>query len=303
MIYAIIGITVNFMELYYIGATSDIELFNAFSELGTQHSFYFPMCSAFEEVEIAEIGSALDKLESGAQFAFYSLNLSNEERAAFSQISVNRYHNVVIYLSEQYDFESYLRSRLYDVLCTTEVEISNINIISHTIARLIHNILDASGYIDAEILLRTEEKFSIDDADANSRCFYWHIDKSHGEILEKLDITNHPIGHAKEQELFILPLKGEATLFQNINVSQREIFLSVANETEYFYGHNLGKCDASDSINVLFNGGHITSAPKWYGSVHIAGKNGTLHASPNESVSGRMLLFYSFLIITFIRGI
>lgn len=116
-------------------------------------------------------------------------------------------------------------------------------------------------------------------------CIFWHLDKSYAEI--------EGINSSKPEKRFIVALKGSGTVFQDINEETRGNFLKVAEEAPYYYGHGLEGCSGDDEILKLFSAGKIIEGKEGYGSVHFAGKQGTIHAAPKMSSSRLILLITS----------
>ena len=63
-----------------------------------------------------------------------------------------------------------------------------------------------------------------------------------------------------------------------------------AEEALYYYGHGIEGCESNDKINQLFKNRELIKTEEHYGSVHIAGSNGAMHAAPGESDSRLILL-------------
>lgn len=258
-----------------------------------------------EESRGAGVIDSIQKLEQGAQFSFYDLGLSEDDSEILSHIEISQYENVVIYLSEielsetnnlNGQLDNHLKNHIVEVTRKLKLipvstnYINDIDYFANLITKQINNVLSATNHKDAEIVLRTRTEY---DSEENNNCIYWHIDKSHGEI-RKSEANNsnfsHPIGTKERQEIFIISLLGEPTIFQHINSQQRDEFFNFANETRFFYGHSsIESCIAQDGIDGLFHYKNSISSENGYGSVHIMGKTGTIHAAPPRS-SARMLL-------------
>ena len=248
-----------------------------------EDSINFDQCYLEEEVRCTELTKALQELETDSSFAFYKLTLSEYETHLLSLVSINQYNNKVIYLSETDNLKDTIDNKLSELIGSN----ININPISRLITRLVSNILSVTGYDNAEVMLRTEGERHIDENNSINQCLYWHIDKSSQEI--GINIEGNQSVKKEKQMLFIISLIGESTVFHYSNDQQRRDFFNIANETVFFYGHT-SRCEVNDAVNQLFKYENINNAAFGYGSVHIAGKNGTVHAAPLESKDGRMLL-------------
>ena len=157
------------------------------------------------------------------------------------------------------------------------VKISETDKVAKLITRLVGIVVGEMGVEKYELNIRSRESYQSEED-----CMYWHLDKSHEEILGNSDNG--------EEKRFILVLKGEGTAYQKINEEQRETFMKVAEEAPYYYGHGLEGCKTYDEINQLFKDGELMRTKKQYGSVHIAGSNGAMHAAPKGSESRLILL-------------
>lgn len=241
-----------------------------------------------EEERIIEISHAVEKLNDDAQFSFYDLTLTNHEKDTLSQLNINTYSNIVVFSSQVDNLKDHIGCSIDQSM---ELNSNTVDVLSLMISRLVSNILSVTGYENVEMILRSEKQYNIDESSISNQCIYWHIDKSHGEIAESTDVAGHLIGREKEQKLFIISLVGETTLYYHATNEQRQEFMSFANETAFFYGHNLPEnCVDGDKINLLFDHEKIKSAQAGYGSVHIAGKQGSIHAAPVCSDHGRLIL-------------
>ena len=90
-------------------------------------------------------------------------------------------------------------------------------------------------------------------------------------------------------------LKGESTVYSKIDSELRKEFLDIADDAEYYYGHGKVICKDGDDINLLLSDQVIEKGKIGYGNVHLASKNGAMHASPKESVEGRMLILTTII--------
>lgn len=239
-----------------------------------------------EENRINEITNACESLDSNDQFAFYNLFLSKEEQTTLSLLTINENENLVIYISQSTNLQNDLYSKLEQSHIFNNPNQNKF--LSHLTTRLVSNILSITGQDNAEIIFRTELPYN--SYPSNNPCLYWHIDKSHGEIAKIIEPSEErPLSKDLEQKLFIIPLHGSTTLFYPATEQQKEEFFNIANETLFFYGHT-SPCSSQDNINRFFNNSNTQQTPNGQGSVHLAGKTGTLHSAPPPSQIPRIIL-------------
>lgn len=246
-------------------------------------------CFLDEEARINEIYESVAELNNGAQFSFYNLKLSEQELYALSSLNINDDANIVAYTSEV-GIEDYFYAVAQKNLYQNSKDIANT--LAKLIARLVSNIISITKHDNAEIVLRTEKANTHNINPDFSKCTYWHIDKSHGEIIQNNDnIFNFPISNELQQKVFIISLSGERTIYTKIDSQQREEFLHLANETMFFYGHSEQiNCTEQDHINQLFYQQKTFVASNGFGSVHFAGKHGSIHAAPTFFSNPRITL-------------
>lgn len=248
-------------------------------------------CYPNEENRVTEITHAIESVQNGDSFSFYNLLLSQAEHDALSQLEIDKSENLVIYASPSTHLQKKLHSKLQQSHIVNNTD--EIEFLSTLTTKLVSNILGITGHQYAEIIFRTQLSDNFDLAQtshSNNPCLYWHIDKSHGEISKTIPPSqDHPISTDLEQKLFLIPLIGDATLFHPMSNQQRENFFDIANETLFFYGHT-SPCSIQDNINHLFNDNAIQQTPKGFGSIHLAGKTGTIHSAPASSQDPRILL-------------
>lgn len=237
-----------------------------------------------EQARIIELRSSVTELNDKNQYSFYNLGLTEYDQHVLSNIEIKEFANIILYTSETNELNNVLRSKL-NLLNEFDLKQNYINHISNLVLRLSSNILAATNTQNAEIIFRMETKQTY----IPNECLFWHIDKSHSEIAKNVNQFEHTLGNEEKQSFFIISLLGETTIYQNLDKYQRENFQHIANETTFFYGHSEGKCEVNDPINELFADKKSDQARPGYGSVHIAGKNGTIHSAPN-SISQRMLI-------------
>lgn len=241
----------------------------------THHDDPLYETNLWETNRVAAIHHACSLLEQGAQFSFYDLGLSEQEQFLLSHVKVHGYYNPNFYLSQIESFEQKIRS-LFSESDQIEIDEYLLNPLAYLVTRIVSNVLAAVPYQNAEVILRAEPA-GTNQAD----CLYWHIDKSHGEISQSLSSLFYPISAEKQQALFVLPLLGNTTLFKEIDPTQRLNFLSMVNETEYYYGHTV-PCSSKDKVNTNFQSTFVKYTKKGYGSVHLTGRNGALHTAPHQ---------------------
>ena len=157
------------------------------------------------------------------------------------------------------------------------VTISETDKVAKLVTRLVGIVVGEMGVENYELSIRSRESY-----ESKEDCLYWHLDKSEGEVSGNSDNG--------EEKRFIMVLKGNGTVYQNINEEMRGEFMKVAEEAPYYYGHGLDGCKAHDEINQLFRNQEKVFTKEQYGSVHIAGSNGAMHAAPKESESRLILL-------------
>ena len=250
-------------------------------------------CFIDEEERINGIYESVESLDYGAQFSFYDLKLSEKEISSISLLDIIHDSNIVAYTSEV-NIEEYFYE-VIDGKLQQNGEENTVDIattLSKLIARLVSNILSVTSHNNAEIIFKTEKANADNEENDYSKCVYWHIDKSHGEILKNNDnIFNFPISNEIRQKAFIISLSGDPTIYTEVSAKQRDDFFNIANTTEFFYGHNVqANCVERDQINQLFHQKEAKVARNGYGSVHIKGYAGTMHAAPTLFNESRIVL-------------
>jgi hypothetical protein len=234
-------------------------------------------CTYEDEVRNKEITRALGEIESGAQFAFYNLDLSKEDQRVLSEIEIDGRNNQII--NGSYLELKKLKQEVQKALSDMKgVNITEYKIISNLIMRVISMIMGELKSEEFELKIRSIKEYSTEED-----CIYWHIDKNQEKALVNAE-------EALQEKRFLMVLKGKGTLYKEINEEQREEFRKIANEGPAFYGHGITKCRYNDAINQLFNNQETIIAKKHYGSVHKAGYEGAIHSEPKESESRLILL-------------
>ena len=227
---------------------------------------YFFQCDASEAIMVFELSEALSKLGQGSQFAFYDLTIKQDDQLLLSSLVFTQFHNKVLYLSDT-------NSWFDDFNEVFDIQESNTYRLMKLTSSIVSNVVSVVKAKDAEIILRTRGSYE------EGACCYWHIDKS----------RNHPNDTLNYADLvFLVPLHGESTVYQEANVEWENLFHSLANETTFYYGHT--ECHDNDEITKLFEIKDIQSPQYGHGSVHVVGKYGTLHREPKKSDFGRLIL-------------
>ena len=236
----------------------------------------FNQCFSDDEVRNKEISRALSQVEVGEQFAFYNLDFSQREHELITNVWIEEFNDITINTSINKLKE--LKQKVSLALTKMQgVDVVGLDGLSNLITRLVSVVIGELEVEEYELRIRSRESYQSEED-----CMYWHLDKSEEEILGNSD-------NGKEKR-FIIVLKGEGTEYQKINEEQRKTFMKVAEEAPYYYGHGLEGCKANDKINQLFRNQEKVFTKEQYGSVHIAGSNGAMHAAPKESESRLILL-------------
>jgi hypothetical protein len=238
----------------------------------------FDQCILSDEVRSIEITRAINQIELGEAFAFYNLGFSKEERELLSNVVIEEFNDITINTSINKLKE--LKQEVSLALTKMQgVDVLGLDGLSNLITRLVSVVSVVIGELEAEeyeLRIRSRESY-----ESEEDCMYWHLDKSEKEILRNSD--------SGKEKRFIMVLKGEGTVYQKINKEQRETFIKAAEEAPYYYGHGLEGCKGNDEINQLFRDQEKVATKEQYGSVHMAGSNGAMHAAPKES-EGRLII-------------
>ena len=81
------------------------------------------------------------------------------------------------------------------------------------------------------------------------------------------------------------------THYKNISDDERQMFFKEAKDYNFFYGFiSNEECKDKEISKTILTYNNNEICEDGYGSVHLMGKLGTLHAAPNESSKGRILL-------------
>lgn len=143
-----------------------------------------------------------------------------------------------------------------------------------------------SGNGEFELIIRTMNKYL--DNHETSSCEYWHIDKNYGDIIrDNTTKVEKYIGN----KVFLVPIIGEKTHYKNINDDERRIFFKEAKEHDFFYGFSSNEeCEDKEISKTILTYNNSKICEDEFGSVHLMGRLGTMHAAPNESNKGRIIL-------------
>ena len=239
-------------------------------------------CSLDDEVRNKEISKALSQVEAGEQFAFYNLDFSQREQELLTNIEIEEFNDVTINTNAN-KLKELKQEVSLELTKMQGVNILELDGLSDLITKLVSVVIGELEAEEYELKIRSRESYQSEED-----CMYWHLDKSEDEILGNSD-------NGKEKR-FIMVLKGDGTAYQKINEEQRETFIKVAEEAPYYYGHGLDGCKTNDEINQLFRNQEKVLTKEQYGSLHIAGSNGAIHAAPKESESRLILLLTQKLI-------
>lgn len=236
----------------------------------------FNQCTPTDEVRNKEITRALGEIESGAQFAFYNLDLSKQEQKILKDLKITDYNEISIISSV--DKAGLLKQEINQAFEGMNGIITfSLEKLSDLVIRVVSIIVGELGVKDFELKIRIREDYKNEDD-----CLYWHLDKSENEILGQKE--------ENKEKRFLITLKGDGTIYQKIDDVARASFMKEAEKALYYYGHGIEGCKSNDKINQLFKNGELIKTEEHYGSVHIAGSNGAMHAAPGESDSRLILL-------------
>jgi hypothetical protein len=232
----------------------------------------------YNDLKLAqEISRALSSTDlHNTQFAFFNMNLSEWDKYNLQEFSscldfaaldiVADLDNVY---SETVGYISFLCPKI-----STEISHNLANMVT----RFASSIVAASNYTDAEVILKTygnDPKWVLDR----------HIDKTHQEMSS--NERNNSRAYSNNQYVFLLPLIGKTTMFFPVSAEKKVKFEQLAHET--FVSRGEAYSPNQMELNALFNSSEVYSPKLGYGSVHIAGQNGTIHAKP-DTEGGRFIV-------------
>jgi hypothetical protein len=248
----------------------------------------FYQCFAEDEYINNEITNALEKIELGKQFAFYNLGISKEGQELLSNIEIQGNENKVITSEDCKYLNNCVLNSIKEILENKSIKANSYqsSILTNYIIRTTSNIFGESGDGEFELIIRTMSGYL--DNHKTSSCEYWHIDKSYGDIIrDNTSKVEKYIGN----KVFLVPIIGEKTHYQNINDEERRIFFKEAKEHDFFYGFSSNEeCEDKEISKTILAYNDSKICEDGYGSVHKIGKLGTMHAAPNESSKGRIIL-------------
>ena len=268
------------MLCFYINDSEYYLAEESYSSLGKAYEskseiVNFDQCILSDEVRNIEIAKALNQIELGEAFAFYNLGFSKEELELLFNVGIEEFNDITINTSINKLKE--LKQEVSLALTKMQgVDVLGLDGLSNLITRLVSVVIGELEAEEYELRIRSRESY-----ESEEDCMYWHLDKSEKEILRNSD--------SGKEKRFIMVLKGEGTVYQKINKEQRETFIKAAEEAPYYYGHGLEGCKGNDEINQLFRDQEKVATKEQYGSVHMAGGNGAMHAAPKES-EGRLII-------------
>jgi hypothetical protein len=122
---------------------------------------------------------------------------------------------------------------------------------------------------------------------------FWHVDKSYLEVSQfDEDAIHWPFDTVNSrQNVFIIPLDGNGTLYQYATKEQRTEFITLSENYLYYYGNTSISYVPEEAVNQMVSQEIIEQPPTGSGSIHIAGKDhGTIHASPPENYRTLLLI-------------
>lgn len=227
------------------------------------HSFEW--CSLADDEIISAVSQAANSLDKeDYSFAFYELGLSQHEKNLLNQIdiSVHNYDSIFNIFDMTKRIESFVKS----------ISLNNTNNVialdaASIISRIVHNIIDSSGFEHASVFMTSVLDTSILD---NKR-FDWHVDKTLEEVI------NPNCTSQAKQLIYLFTLRGEHTLYYQADYKFHEEFIKSTFSTRLSFGCYEDECKMMDAVDPS----HLTSAEYGQGSVHAIGKDhGALHMAP-----------------------
>jgi hypothetical protein len=233
-------------------------------------------CLPGEIEQNISVERALHEIEAGEEFAFYNLSLSLKDRELLDSIEIIKWDNIVL---NSKSFNTSLEEEINTVVASmTGISIigDGVDQTSNLFARLAKVVLGQVGATEFEMHIRTKKAGFYEYS-----CVYWHLDKSQAEVIGEENVAT--------ERRFIIPLIGTGTFYQKITSAIRSEFLEIAEEYTRYYGHGLEDCVPGNKISFLLDASRIYKPEIGFGSVHVAARNGALHAEPNDN-KDRLLL-------------
>ena len=218
----------------------------------------------------------------GDQFAFFSVDF--DLRTFQQDIVITSRLNDYFNYSNHEEASKQIRNSVNSIV---ELNEESKNALANFVSSFSFMVTEFYDTTDFEVLVRTEPAY-----DKENQCAKWHIDKTDQEIHDLFSGKTKSHYHAKQK--IILPLFGDPTLFWNTSITQHEDFLNSSEDKVYFYGFNKS-CEINNRFSVRVNQEQVFQTPVKYGSVHLAGINGTIHSTPVSSEHGRILIMISIL--------
>lgn len=245
--------------------------------------YSFDQCFQDEQEMIIELDNAIETINHGEDFAFYNLHLNINNQKLLSDTKILQFDDIGF--DSSIDNLRYLKHQVITSLKKMKgLQTPDLTKLSDLIVRITNAVLtkfyDTKNF---ELRIRIRPPYNSDED-----CFFWHLDKSQNEVLGIFD---------DDKEIrFIIPLIGSGTVYKKITQQQRSDFMKIATDNIHYYGHGLVGCEIDDEISTLLNSNEIKEAQPGYGSVHIAGSKGAMHAAPKKSGHRLILLITPTLV-------
>ena len=240
-------------------------------------------CAHDDYLLAQSLDEAIWKIGEGEDFAFYNMHLSDAELGMFAAMQPTLFNDVYFEGGEKdsllkYNEEFSLKEEILAGLKSMAgIDFGGrIEQIALIICRVASMVIGQSEADEYGIILRSDEEF------ANQNCSYWHLDKARSEM---------GLGSSDDLEMrYVLIFKGERTQFKITDAQKKADFIKIAENDEYFWGHDENGCFEGDEINQLFANDQVKSPSEGYGSLHLPGANGAVHAVADASAAGRVLM-------------
>jgi hypothetical protein len=240
-------------------------------------------CSHSDYLLAQSLDEAIGKIRLGEDFAFYDMHLSDAELNMLAAIQPSLFNDVyfegkakdtLLKYNEEFSLKEEILAGLKSMAgINFGGRIEQIAAIMYRVASMVIGQSEADEY---GIILRSDEEF------ANKNCSYWHLDKARSEM---------GVGSSDDLEMrYVLIFKGERTQFKITDAGKKADFIKIAENDEYFWGHDENGCFAGDAINQLFANDQVKSPGEGYGSLHLPGAGGAMHAVADASAAGRVLM-------------
>jgi hypothetical protein len=225
----------------------------------------FTLCLEEDKVLSTKLSQAMDSTDSN-QFAFFDLDLSNQEMEALNVVNVTGFKNWGIF-DDELSYLSEITDTFLRRFALSEINHAAAPTIINLISKLVRVIISESNYGSCKVTLRACPP-------VNNHVSKWHIDKTFEEII---GMEPHFM-----QNVFIITLKGAPTLFYKPDAEQLDSWHKQAEESYFFY--------VVDGFEAVTLKDRIVSPKIGQGSVHKASSQyGAIHASPDPN-TGRLLV-------------